>query len=195
MPAALRIGQLGSQPRWRVRSFHGSCQRQGWPIASPKAEKAASPSEAAAFRAVDHSVGVSRSGCPVKGKNGTTFTLRFTDQAHQVVTEQTQEVMQAQPVYPGDRIQVYVPADPSDVTDVRFGAPGRYDFSMAEMFFGLAVTGWTVIALVAVRRKRRFATMAYGLTEIQPKSRNPRRATARRDGVAQLDDLLDRDDD
>jgi hypothetical protein len=72
---------------------------------------------------------------PAEGKNGTTFTLRFTDQDRQVVTEQTQEVEHGQPVAPGDRIQVYVPADPSDVTDVRFGAPGEYDFFMAELFW------------------------------------------------------------
>lgn len=100
---------------------------------------------------------------PAKGKDGTTFTLRFTDQGHQLVTEDTEQVMQEQPVTPGDRIQVYVPADPSDVTDVRFGAPGSYDFFMAAMFLGIAVVGWTGIAIAWVRRKRRIARLVAGL--------------------------------
>jgi hypothetical protein len=100
---------------------------------------------------------------PAKGKNGTTFTLRFTDQDHQVVTEETEQVMQAHPVAPGDRIQVYVPADPSAVTDVRFGSPGSYDFFMTAMFLGIAVVGWTGIAIAWVRRKRRFPRTANGL--------------------------------
>jgi hypothetical protein len=100
---------------------------------------------------------------PSKGKNGTTFTLRFTDQDHQVVTEETEEVMQAHPVVPGDRIQVYVPADPSAATDVRFGSPGSYDFFMTAMFLGIAVVGWTGIAIAWVWRKRRFARIANGL--------------------------------
>lgn len=100
---------------------------------------------------------------PVKGKNGTTFTLRFTDQNHQLVTVDTEQVMQAQPVVPGDRIQVYVPAEPSDVTDVRFGSPGSYDFFMTSMFLGIAVVGWTGMAIAWVRRKRRIARMITGL--------------------------------
>ena len=91
------------------------------------------------------------------------FTLRFTDQDHQVVTVQTDQVKETPPVAEGDRIQVYVPADPSDVTDVRFGAPGSYDFFMAAMFLGIAVVGWTGIAIAWVRRKRRIARLVAGL--------------------------------
>jgi hypothetical protein len=89
----------------------------------------------------------------------TEFTLRFTDQDHQLVTVQTEQVMQAQPVALGDRIQVYVPADPADVTDVRFGPPGNYDFYMAAAFLGLAVLGWAGIAIAWVRKKRRMVRM------------------------------------
>lgn len=84
----------------------------------------------------------------------TEFTLRFTAQDHQVVTVQTDQVMQAQPAAPGDRIQVYVPADPAEVTDVRFGPPGSYDFYMAAAFFGLAVPGSAGTAIAWVRKKR-----------------------------------------
>jgi hypothetical protein len=87
------------------------------------------------------------------GKNGTTVTLRFTDQDRQLVTEETEQVMLAPPVAPGDRIQVYVPADPSAVTDVRFGRPGSYDYFMTAMFLGIAVVGWTGVAIAWVRRK------------------------------------------
>ena len=130
---------------------------------------------------------------PSKGKNGTTFTLRFTDQDHQVVTEQTQEVVQSPAVSPGDRIQVYVPADPSDVTDVRFGSPGEYDFFMAEMFFGIAVVGWTGVALARLRRKRRFAGIANSSGEAHIEGGDSRRVTATRDGLARLDEMLSDD--
>lgn len=90
----------------------------------------------------------------------TEFTLRFTDQDHQVVTVQTDQVKETLPVAQGDRIQVYVPADPSEVTDVRFGPPGRYDYEMGAIFLGIAVAGWTVIVIIGVRKKRRIATMA-----------------------------------
>jgi hypothetical protein len=131
---------------------------------------------------------------PAEGKNGTTFTLRFTDQDHQVVTEQTQEVEHDQPVAPGDRIQVYVPADPSDVTDVRFGAPGEYDFFMAELFFGIAVAGWTGVLIARVRRKRRFARLANGPGEAKVNSGGPHRVADMLDGRTPLDELLDGDD-
>jgi hypothetical protein len=93
----------------------------------------------------------------------TEFTLRFTDQDHQVVTVDTEQVKETPPVAQWDRIQVYVPTDPSDVTDVRFGPPGSYDYEMGAAFLGIAVVGWTVIALIAVRKKRRIARMASGL--------------------------------
>lgn len=88
------------------------------------------------------------------------FTLRFTDQDHQVVTVETDQVKETPPVAAGDRIQVYVPADPSDVTDVRFGPPGSYDYEMGGVFLGVAVIGWSVIVIIGVRKKRRIATMA-----------------------------------
>ena len=131
---------------------------------------------------------------PAAGKNGTTFTLRFTDQDHQVVTEQTQEVEHDQPVVAGNRIQVYVPADPSGVTDVRFGAPGEYDFFMTELFFGIAVAGWTGVLFARVRRKRRFARLANGLGEAKVKSSGPHRVADMLDGRTPLDELLGGDD-
>lgn len=88
------------------------------------------------------------------------FTLRFTDQDHQVVTVQTDQVKETPPVAQGDRIQVYVPANPSDVTDVRYGPPGSYDYEMGAAFLGIAVIGWTVIVIIGVRKKRRIARMA-----------------------------------
>jgi hypothetical protein len=88
----------------------------------------------------------------------TEFTLRFTDQDHQFVTVDTDQVKDTPPVARGDRIQVYVPADPSDVTDVRFGPPGNYDYEMGVAFLGIAVVGWIAIAIIArVRKKGRGA--------------------------------------
>jgi hypothetical protein len=131
---------------------------------------------------------------PSEGKNGTTFTLRFADQDHRVVTEQTQEVEHDQPVAPGDHIQVYVPADPADVTDVRFGAPGEYDFFMAELFFGIEAAGLIGVGFARVRRKRRSARNANISAEAKPKSSGPRRVTAKLDGRTPLDELLGGDD-
>jgi hypothetical protein len=93
----------------------------------------------------------------------TEFTLRFRDQDHQVITVETEQVRQARPVARGDHIQVYVPAVPADVTDVRFGRPGSYDFEMAAVFLGLAAVGLTVIAIAWVQRKRRIARVVTGL--------------------------------
>jgi hypothetical protein len=92
----------------------------------------------------------------------TEFTLRFTDQDHQVVTVDTDQVKETPPVAQGDHIQVYVPADPSDVTDVRYGPPGSYDYEMGAAFLGMAVVGWTVIVIMRVRKKRRIAQLASG---------------------------------
>ena len=61
----------------------------------------------------------------------TEFTLQFMDQGS-LVTEQTDQIRQV-PRVPavGDRIQVYyVPGDPRNVTDARYGRPGSYDFEM-----------------------------------------------------------------
>ena len=102
-------------------------------------------------------------GHPDSVKDGTTVTLRFTDQNHQLVTVETGQVIETPPVVPGDRIQVYVPAQPSDVTDVRYGPPGTYDYEMGAAFLGIAVVGWSGIAVVWVRRKRRIAKMVTGL--------------------------------
>jgi len=84
----------------------------------------------------------------------TEFTLRFTDQDHQVVTVDTDQVKETPPVAQGDRIQVYVPADPSDVTDVRYGPPGAYDYEMGAAFLGIAVAGWTVIVIMWARKRQ-----------------------------------------
>lgn len=91
------------------------------------------------------------------------FTLRFTDQDHRIVIVETDQVKETPPVTQGDRIQVYVPADPSEVTDVRFGPPGSYDFGMGAMFLGMAVVGWTAMGIIWVRRKRRIARTVSGL--------------------------------
>ena len=93
----------------------------------------------------------------------TEFTLRFTDQDHQVVTVDTDQVKETPPVAQGDHIQVYVPADPSDVADVRYGPPGSYDYEMGAVFLGIAVVGWTVIVIMRIRKKRRIARTTSGL--------------------------------
>jgi hypothetical protein len=84
------------------------------------------------------------------------FTLKFTDRQGNELTEQTDHVRMI-PAIPssGDRIGIYYASnDPANLSDVRFGSPGSYDFFMATTFGSLVIAIPIIARLILIIRKR-----------------------------------------